>query len=83
MISLEVVHLLAEHERPQVFAQELDNVERVGTSRPVLRESLGQALADPVPDSFEPVEDGFSRFLLIHDPARPQSSSPSSCPSSS
>jgi len=30
MVRLQIIDLLAEHERPDVFAQELDHVERVG-----------------------------------------------------
>ncbi|TPX10813.1 uncharacterized protein E0L32_008202 [Thyridium curvatum] len=40
MIRLEVVHLLPEHEHPEVLAQELDHVERVCELGPVSRESV-------------------------------------------
>ena len=38
MVRLEVVNLLPKHQRPEVFAEELDDVERVVEPRPVARE---------------------------------------------
>ncbi len=40
MVRLQVVDLLAEDERPDVLAQELDHVERVGEAGPVAREAV-------------------------------------------
>ena len=41
MVSLQVVDVLAEHQRPEVLAHELDDVERVVEARPVPREPSG------------------------------------------
>lgn len=40
MVRLEVVNVLAEKERPEVFAEELDDIERVAQPRSVLGESI-------------------------------------------
>lgn len=40
MICLEVVDVLAEDERPQIFAKKLDDIERIVESRPVSREPI-------------------------------------------
>ncbi len=40
MVRLQVVNLLPENQRPEVFAQELDGVESVGEAWPVARESV-------------------------------------------
>ncbi len=46
MIGLQIINLLPKHQRPEIFAQKLDGVERVGEARPVTRESSdSQALA--------------------------------------
>lgn len=41
VVSLQVVDVLAEHQRPEVLAHELDDVERVVEARPVPREPSG------------------------------------------
>jgi len=40
MIRLQIIDLLAEHERPHVLAQELDHVERVGEAGAVAGEAV-------------------------------------------
>lgn len=40
MVRLQVIDLLAEDERPDVLAQELDHVERVGEAGPVAGEAV-------------------------------------------
>jgi hypothetical protein len=42
MICLEVVDLFLEHERPEIFAEELDHVEGVVEAGPVAREPASE-----------------------------------------
>ncbi len=46
MVRLEVVNLLPKHQRPEVFAEELDDVERVVEPRPVAREPAVPNVSD-------------------------------------
>jgi len=41
MIRLQIINLLPEHQRPQILAQELDHIERVGEAWAVAREAVG------------------------------------------
>lgn len=40
VVRLKIVDLLPEDQHPDVLAEELDHVERVGEARPVFRESV-------------------------------------------
>lgn len=40
MVSLEVVNVLAENQRPQVLTQELDHIQRIVKPRPIFREPI-------------------------------------------
>lgn len=63
MVRLQVVDLLAEDERPDVLAQELDHVERVGEAGPVAREAVPHEPRNRQPDVPSPACSSSSQLL--------------------
>jgi len=65
MVSLEVVNVLPENQRPQVFAKKLDNIQRIIETRSILRKPLDETLSHAISCHLELMLHGIAALLVL------------------